>query len=423
MSERAARPGAGWYAPLQAARSNRACSSAGLGLGQIASWGTLYYSFALIAERMGQDLGLSKPEVYGAATVGLLIASFSAYQVGVAIDRGHGRAVMAIGSALAGLLLLAWSRVDSLWQLYPLLVGVGVAQAMTLYEPAFAVVARRYGPQARSGITALTLWGGFASTVFVPLIQWLINALDWRLALVALGAINLGLCAPLYLAAIDPRADAPPSAPAVEPAAAQSGGRPVVRWALRQPAFWGLAVAFTVYAALFSGLGFHLYALLLERGLDSATVVAVLSLIGPAQVAGRIVVWRLAAQASVRHVGRVVVLALPLVVALLLLIPPGFAPLAVFAVLYGAANGITTIVRGVVVPEMLTRSAYGTVNSLLSIPAAIARACAPLGAALLWSATGSYHSLLVVSLASSALIVAGFWFAAAQPQRPGADAA
>ena len=133
----------GWRVPFLAARSGRELFIAGLGIGQIASWGTLYYSFPLIAERMGQDLGLSKPEVYGAATIGLLIASFAAYPVGVAIDRDYGRAVMALGSGLAGLLLLVWSQIASLWALYPLLAGIGLAQAMTLYEPAFAVVARR----------------------------------------------------------------------------------------------------------------------------------------------------------------------------------------------------------------------------------------------------------------------------------------
>ena len=95
-----------WRVPFLAARFGRPLFIAGLGLAQIASWGTLYYSFALIAERMGHDLGLSKPEVYGAATIGLLIASFTAYPVGIAIDRGYGRAIMALGSILAGLLLL-----------------------------------------------------------------------------------------------------------------------------------------------------------------------------------------------------------------------------------------------------------------------------------------------------------------------------
>jgi predicted MFS family arabinose efflux permease len=383
-------------------------------MGQIASWGTLYYSFALIAESMGRDLGLSKPEVYGAATVGLLIASFTAYPVGVAIDRGHGRRVMALGSALAGVLLLVWSRVGSLWPLYPLLAGVGLAQAMTLYEPAFAVVARRYGPEARRGITALTLWGGFASTVFVPLIQWLLNVSDWRTTLVVLGLVNLGLCVPLYIGVINPKADAPAHTPASVAGNTALAGEPVVHWALRQPAFWGLLVAFTVYYGMFSGLSFHLYELLLERGLGSTTVVSVIALIGPAQVAGRIVVWRFAERASVRVVGRVVVLAFPVAIALLLVLPPGFGGLAVFAVIYGAANGVITIVRGVAIPEMLTREAYGAINSVLAIPATVARAISPLAIALLWAASGSYTSVLVATLIGSALVVAGFWFAAAQ---------
>src|SRR4029434_1630833 len=103
----------------------------------------------------------------------------------------------------------------------------------------------------------------------------------------------------------------------------------------RQPAFWGLLIAFTVYYATFSGLSFHMYSLLLERGFDTATVVAVIAMIGPSQVAGRIAVWGIAERASVRSIGKVVVLAFPLALVLLLL-PPTFASLAMFAVLYGA---------------------------------------------------------------------------------------
>lgn len=420
MGEQAKRrPATGWRLAFLAARSGRPLFIAGLGIGQIASWGTLYYSFALIAERMGHDLGLSKPEVYGAATIGLLIASFTAYPVGVAIDRGYGRAIMTLGSGLAGLLLLLWSQIASLWPLYPLLSGVGLAQAMTLYEPAFAVVARRYGLSARRGITALTLWGGFASTVFVPLIQWLLNTVGWRSTLVVLGLINIGLCAPLYLGVVNPKLDAPSATlTAAIDTASPLRGQPALRWALQQPAFWGLLVAFTVYYGMFSGLSYHLYSVLLERGLDSTTVVTVIALIGPAQVAGRIVVWRFAEQASVRIVGRVVVLAFPVAIALLLLLPPGFASLAIFALIYGAANGVITIVRGIAVPEMLTPTAYGAINSVLAIPATIARSVSPLGIALLWAATGSYSSVLVATLIGSAVVVAGFWFAASQATAP-----
>jgi predicted MFS family arabinose efflux permease len=184
-----------------------------------------------------------------------------------------------------------------------------------------------------------------------------------------------------------------------------------VRWALRQPAFWGLLVSFTAYYGTFSGLTFHLYPLLLERGLHTSTVVGAIALIGPAQVAGRLAIWVFARDWSVRAIGMVTVLALPASLVLLLLLPSSFASLALFAVLYGAANGVMTIVRGIAVPELLTREAYGAINGALAAPGIVARALAPAAAALLWSTAKSYDAVLVAAVIGSALAAASFWFA------------
>jgi hypothetical protein len=94
---------------------------------------------------------------------------------------------------------------------------------------------------------------------------------------------------------INPKLDAQPREPApVLSSAAPLAGRRAVRWALHQPVFWGLLTAFTVYYATFSGLSFHLYSLLLEQGFNTATMVAVIAIIGPSQVVGRIAVWGIA---------------------------------------------------------------------------------------------------------------------------------
>ncbi|MEP4754460.1 MAG: hypothetical protein ABJZ74_17140, partial [Nitratireductor sp.] len=89
-----------------------------LGIAQICSWGSLYYSFPLIAEAMRRDLGWAKPDLYLAVTIGLIAASLAAYPVGAAIDRGRGRVVMATAALAAGLLLIMWSRVQSLYGFY-----------------------------------------------------------------------------------------------------------------------------------------------------------------------------------------------------------------------------------------------------------------------------------------------------------------
>ncbi|TCK30017.1 putative MFS family arabinose efflux permease [Ancylobacter aquaticus] len=387
----------------------------GLGVAQLCSWGSLYYSFPQIAQAMGADLGWSKAELYGAATLGLALAGLAAYPVGAAIDRGHGRAIMAGASLLAGALLVLWAQVESLALFYVAVAGIGAVQAATLYEPAFAVVARRAGPlRARAGITALTLWGGFSSTAFIPLIQLLLGAVGWRGTLLVLGAVNILVCATVNFLAVDARRDR--ATPYPEARRLPGAPRSVVGQVIRQPVFWALAVAFTAYAAMFSGFTFHMYPLLLDRGFDTATVVSALALIGPAQVGGRVLVSLLAPRAPVRVVGAIIVAVFPLAFLALELIPPDFAFVALFALAYGAVNGIITIVRGLVVPELLTRRAYGAVNGALAVPATLSRALAPAGMAMLWTATGSYDAVLLAVAALAGLLALGFWCAAAMAQ-------
>ena len=385
-----------------------------LGIAQICSWGTLFYGFPLIAEAMRTDLGWSKTALYGAATVGMLLAGAAAYPVGAAIDRGYGRTLMAGASVAAGLLLALWSQVSTLPGFYGVLAALGCMQAATLYEPAFAVIARRVGPlNGRRGITTLTLWGGFASTVFIPVIQFMIDTQGWRGALIAMGAVNALLCGGLHFFAIDPGKDVP--ATIFHPQeTVPLAGRAAVASAMRKPAYWGLMVAWMSYAAAFSSLTYHFYPLLRERGLGSAGTVTVLAVIGPAQVAGRVLIRLLASEAPVRFLGAAIVVVFPLAVIGFAFAPPEIAILATVAAFYGAANGMITIVRGLAVPEMVTPNAYGAVNGSLVAPMNAMQAVAPLAAASIWQASGGYGAVLAVIFIGSLTLCAGFWFAAWQ---------
>ena len=380
-----------------------------LGLGQIVSWGILFYTFPLLSGPIGRDLGADKDAIYVAATLALLMSGLAAYPVGIAIDRGCGRLVLVLGSFLGGLLLIALAFVTDLTALYFVYAGLGIAIAMSLYEPAFAVLARNLGNRARAGITAITLWGGFASTVFVPLTQFLLDRFDWRETVMILGLIQLLAGAGLnYLGA------RPVTGLVIHdaPSSMLRTGWPILRWALGRSAFWGLVVTNVFYAATYIALTFHLYPLLLERGFDAASVVAGMAIIGPAQVAGRMVIWLLGRDRPIRMIGSVIVLIFPLAFALAAWMPPDFLWLAVFAALLGAANGIMTIVRGVAVPELLTKDGYGTLNGAINLPATIARGASPLLAAHLWSLTGSYHQPLLYGIAGCFVMAAGFWLAA-----------
>ncbi|TKR55751.1 MFS transporter [Allopusillimonas ginsengisoli] len=398
--------------PDSPAENNPHTLIAALGIGQLCAWGSLYYSFPLIAEAMMADLGWSKTDVYGAATIGLVLAGFLAYPVGVAVDKGYGRALMGSASLMAGILLVFWSQVDSLPGFYLLVAGIGAVQAAALYEPAFAVIARRVGAaKARAGITAITLWGGFASTVFIPLVQLLLDHGGWRDALLVLAAINGLVCSIAYFGFIRPEKDAihfnQPDLKNV-----QTTDRQEVRAAFRKPVFWLLMLALTAYAGTFTAFTFHMYPLLLENGLSTSNVVWAIATIGPAQVAGRILISIYGSGTSMRRIGSCVVAVFPLVFIVLALRPASMWMVTTMCIVYGASNGIFTIVRGLVVPDMLSRRAYGAINGLLTFPSTLARAFAPVAVALLWSNTMSYGVVVWAIAASATLLALSFWLAA-----------
>lgn len=360
---------------------------------------------------MSTEFGWTKTSVYGAATLGLFLSGAAAYPIGVAIDQGYGRRIMTFGSLLAGLLLLAWSQVSSLMVFYVIFAGIGCLQAATLYEPAFAVIANQMGTdKARQGITTLTLWGGFASTVFIPLIDRLLVQVGWRETLMILGGVNMIICASLYAAVIHPKQNQPlqPAHPNKSPTLKKHW---IVPWVLQQPIFWALMVSFLMYAAVFSAFTFHFYPLLLERGLTSTQVVTVLAVIGPAQVLGRLLVWKFAPQASVQIIGSFIVALFPLIFLGIAWFPSTLTMLVSLAVLYGAANGVMTIVRGVAIPEMLTHYSYGTINGVILAPSVLAKALAPVGAAALWAKAGNYNPVLAALTVGALILAMGFWTA------------
>ena len=383
-----------------------------LGLGQICSWGTLYYSFPLIVTRMELELGWSKSDLYAGATIGLLMTALCSYPVGMGIDRGWGKWIMTGASVAAMGVFAWWSVTEHLMAFYVICALSGMVQAALLYEPSFAVLARRVGAShARAGITHITLCGGFASTVFIPITGLLITLYDWRTTLLILGAVNVayGL---VYLLSIQPQKDVGHAQDLNQRKADIDRDRQVVRDNLHSGLFWLVLLSLMIYAGVFSAFTFHMYPLLQEAGLNERDVVIAIAVIGPAQVLGRILITVFAQGASVRLIGSFLVASFPIVFAMLIPSNPSFWLVAVVFAVYGLTNGIFTIVRSLMVPEMLSPHAYGSLNGIITIAATIARAVTPLLAAWIWTIDQSYQPVMVAIVVASLLLAASFWLAA-----------
>ena len=380
----------------------------GLAVAQLISWGTVYYSFSVLLLPMEAELGWSRTAINGALSLGLLVSGLCAYGIGSWVDRRGGRLLMSVGSFLAAILLALWSRIDNQLLFYAVWTGLGFVMAATLYEPAFVVLTRRFPISFRVRITVLTLIAGLASTVFVPLTQILTAAFGWRDTLLILASANLFICLPVHAFWLRDDTDRDREITSTQPV----DRRIVMRKALRNPVFWGLALCLTAYSATFSAFIFHLIPLLGERGVPTAIALAAVALIGPSQVAGRLVLFFFSRRLPTALTGRIVLLALPASL-LLLLRSDSTTALFTAAIFYGSANGIMTIIRSAAVPDLMWRDGYGAINGVLAFPFMTAQAVAPVGAALIWSWAGGYDAVLWTLLAISTVAAMAFWAAAA----------
>ncbi|CAB3644974.1 hypothetical protein R8871_00651 [Paraburkholderia graminis C4D1M] len=383
-----------------------------LAVAQLVSWGSVYYSFSLLVVPMEQAMGWSRTAMNAALSVGLLVSGVAAYPIGRWIDHGFGRRVMALGSIIAAAMLLLWADAQSLTVLFVVWIGLGVSMAATFYDPVFAVVTHRYPRSFRTKITLITLVAGFASTVFIPLTQFLVGAVGWRTSLVVLAALNVFICLPVHVAAIRSSrldAEARPTSAEVK----QTNDAATQR-ALRSPVFWALAVCFTAYYATFAALTFHLVPLMVERGISNAVLVTTMALIGPAQVAARAIWFMFGRGVHISTVGIVIVTLFP--VSTLILIGAGHsaALLWLFALCYGAANGMMTILRGTIVQDLMWTEGYGAVSGMLSFPSNVAKGVAPIAAASIWSFTHGYvaveWTVFLVSILSAIAFFAAIRF-------------
>lgn len=386
-----------------------------LSLGQLISWGLVYYTFPLFVVPMTQELGWSRSALFGALSAGLLVAGLASIPVGALIDRGHGRLLMTGGSLLAAALLLLWSRVGSLPVFYALWIGLGACQAVLLYEPAFAVITRVYGPRYKQAILFMTFVGGLASTFGIPFTQFLVERIGWRPSLEVLAAINVGV-ALIHAVFVPPRSVAPLAIGEPRPARDTRHRSPLAA-AVRLPTFWGLVVAFAGYGLAFSAMSFHLIPLLDDRQVPTGVVMAIIALIGPMQVVGRVLLMVGQRHITVIQLGAGIYFAFPVAMAMLAMGISDVYGLILFAIIYGVANGLVTILRGMAVPEFIGPEGYGVVNGALTMPTNTMRAAGPLLASLAWGAFGGYTPVLWGLAAIMLVAAAGFAAAAVMASR------
>ena len=392
-----------------------------LSLAQLISWGSVFYTFSLVMGPIEQELGLSRAQSSLAFSLALLVEGLMAYPVGRWIDAGHERLVMTCGSLLAALCLLLHAQVTGIAGFYAVWAGLGAAMAAILYSPVFAVVTRRFPDDFRRAIIIMTFLGGLASTVFIPFTAWLIANWGWRQALVLLAGFHLLLCAPLHALALG-------GAPVrrVRPQAHEERADPGLRQLVRSAPFLLIGVFVILLMAVTAALPAHMVSLLREGGMSEVWVIAIPASIGAIQVLGRLLLFFFERYFDLHLANRLIPCLLPLGLLALLAVPAssgGQVGVVLFVLLYGLGNGMLTIVKGTAIAQYVNRDHVATLNGVLGLPLALARASAPLMVGLLWTPTGGYTQalwlLLVMSLIGVGALMLAQRYARTRPNAGG----
>ena len=364
---------------------------AALGTTQTLAWASSYYLPAILGAPIAAALGLSVDAFFGMFSASLLLGAAISPWVGRLIDRHGGRAVLTVSNAViaAGLAMLGFAQ--GAWSVGIAWAFLGVGMALGLYDPAFAALTRLYGRAARAPITGITLIAGFASTVGWPASAWFLHDFGWREACLIWAALNLFVAMPLNWLLIPTAQQLPPAGHEPREAAAPApprGAMPII-------AFYFCATAFVTGA-----MASQLPRLLESAGATEAAAIAAGALVGPAQVAARLVEFGLLRSIHPVWSARIAAIMHPLGAGFLALLGP--AGVAAFALLHGAGNGMITIARGTLPLAIFGPAGYGLRTGILAAPSRVTLSAAPFLFGVLLDRVGASAILLSAGLSLAA---------------------
>lgn len=384
-----------------------------LAVTQAAGYGVLFYTFAVFLAPIAAELHTSTTVVTGAFTVSVLVSAAAAVPIGRWIDKRGGRGLMTLGSAVGAAAVMAWSQVHAVWQLYAVLVLIGLSSAAVLYDAAFAVIVKQVAPSARAkSILLVTIVAGFSSTIFQPLGGVLGEWFGWRTALVVLGVI-------LGVLTIVPHLLAVPNGPGLPHAAERNVS---VQSALRDTGFWLLATAFTVNAGGITVIVVHLVGYLLWLGHPITVAATISGLVGVMSVTGRVVSTGLASRFSTTAVVASIFAVQAIAIALLPLAGSNLLATAACILVFGLGLGVAHIARPALLAERYGAAEFGSITGAIALPGALAKAAAPIAVAAMTLESLPYFVGACSLIAATCLAALGLAAARTPVTDPIADA-
>lgn len=358
-----------------------------MGFTQILAWSSTFYLPAVLADLIVKETGWSLTLVIAGLSWGFIVTGICSPKVGRFIEQFGGRKALSISSIFFSIGLLCLGLSFHLLVYYFAWTMLGIGMAFGLYDAAFSTLGRLLGQDAKTAIVGVTLLGGFASTIGWALIVFFEGLYGWRITCFILALFHLLLGLPLHYFLL-PREEQSTEAYAKELNSQinlhKEGNR----------LFMLVVVILTVQSFVVATISVHLLSMLKTIGFSVSTALAIGMMIGPAQIIARLLEFSLFKNLHPSWSSRIGVLIS--FFGIIFLFTDGYVLALLGAALYGAGNGILTIIRGTLPLALLGQEGYATRMGLLGRPIMIALAFGPLISAFILEKWGINTLLMIL---------------------------
>ncbi len=357
-------------------------------------------SFSVFLKPMLEEFGWTRAMASGAMSTTAAIAGVLSVIMGRLTDKYGARRLVAISALLGGTGYLLMSRASSLWQLY-LYFGVIVGICMAgCWTPVMTTISRSFA-EKRVLALSITMCGiTLGGMLLVPLSAFVITGYGWRHAYIVLAIIVLisAIPAVILLRRGSPQGTGLLSRGTTNADKVEDRLETLVQprqWAtteaIKTVPFWMLMVTGSVIAAGYYFVAVHIVACATDAGIVSTSAALILTVMGGANIAGRLAVPSIAARIGSRFT-LLLVLGVQAIALFSLMRVTGLWTFFALGSVFGFGFGAAAPIRTSMIPEFFGLKAVGTMIGVINISWQVGGICGPILAGYVFDLTGSYDT-------------------------------
>ena len=370
-------------------------------------FGVILYGFSVYATDQAAGADFSKTALSLAYGGSVFVGGLLALPVGRYADKHGVRVIVGAGAVLGSMGLVAFSMSSQSWQIVAAWwLLIGPAQAMIYYEPAYVAIAQWSPTRDRARTLAtITLIGGLAGIVFIPLAARLVALVGWRPAVLILALLLLTVGGATAVFAL------PHQGGRAAEAASPSTTDVSTAGLLKDRRFVLYTLALMLILLATQGIIAHRVARFEEVGFSLTTVALWAAIASALSLPGRWIAPRLANRFGATRVQAIIALIVAFSVTLMVDGTASWQMVGHFF-LFGLAFGALLPLRAMVMGDWYSGPSYGRIMGTQWTAVVLVAAAGPVLVGVLRDATGGYQVSTVILttlylVATAAIVLSG----------------